>query len=101
MLYDSKWLLTIKNLGKAFSLFFIIYDIICIGDFMHSGRGAKGSIGDRIISMLYRNRYKKYKLTKEQYLPDKKNKQIKYIKNLKEYQATNETIFLEREDKNI
>lgn len=68
---------------------------------MHSGRGAKGSIGDRIISMLYRNRYKKYKLTKEQYLPDKKNKQIKYIKNLKEYQATNETIFLEREDKNI
>ena len=37
-----------------------------------SGRGAKGSIKDRLLSILYRIRYKKYLKKKERYY--KKNK---------------------------
>ena len=44
---------------------------------MNGNRGAKGSIKDRLISMLYRMRYKKKKL-KEDYTIEIKEKQVNY-----------------------
>lgn len=65
---------------------------------MSRGRNAKGSINDRIISMIYRIRYKKKNLKKENYTIDKKEKQLTYIKKLEETKNINS---LDIEDKKI
>ncbi len=52
---------------------------------MNGSRGAKGSIKDRLISMLYRFRYKKKKLKEENYTIPKKEKQLNYLNTLKEF----------------
>ena len=50
-----------------------------------SGRGAKGSIRDRLISILFRKRYEKFRLQKEFYTKDNIENKIKYIKNIKDF----------------
>jgi len=67
---------------------------------MDGNRGAKGSIKDRLISMLYRLRYKKKKLKEENYTIDKKMKQEKYLYTLKEFNEKENIDILEPSDKN-
>lgn len=66
---------------------------------MDGNRGAKGSIKDRLISMLYRIRYKKKKKKEEEYTVHNKNKQIEYIYNLEEFKETENINVLDSKDK--
>ena len=66
---------------------------------MDGNRGAKGSIKDRIISMLYRNRYKQQK-SKYDYTILKKEKQKEYIDNLNRFKETDNLNVLDDIDKN-
>lgn len=63
-----------------------------------SGRGAKGSIKDRLISILFRKRYEKFKLQKEFYTKDNINNKIKYIQSIKEFEI-DKTDKLDKQDK--
>ena len=67
---------------------------------MSSGRGAKGSIKDRLISMLYRLRYKKKELKMSDYTIANKNKQKTYINNLQEFKEKEDLNLLDNKDKN-
>lgn len=67
---------------------------------MDGNRGAKGSIKDRLISMLYRMRYKKKKLKEENYTIDNKEKQVNYINNLQEFKEQENINILDTKDKN-
>lgn len=51
---------------------------------MNGGRGAKGSINDRLISMLYRKRYKEYMKKLESYNKADRTKKKEYLIDLKE-----------------
>ena len=53
---------------------------------MDGNRGAKGSIKDRLISLLYRIRYAKKIKKEEEYEIAKKEKQVEYLKKLLEVQ---------------
>ena len=66
---------------------------------MDGNRGAKGSIKDRLISMLYRLRYKKRTLKEENYTVDKKNKQENYLYTLKKFGEKENIDLLPKEDK--
>lgn len=66
---------------------------------MNGNRGAKGSIKDRLISMLYRMRYKKKKLKEENYTIDKKEKQFNYINNLQDFKEEENINILDTKDK--
>lgn len=68
---------------------------------MNGGRGAKGSINDRLISMMYRNRYKKYQLRKEAYANDAKLREKKYLKSIQSFDIDDGTLQLEDEDKQV
>ena len=61
-------------------MLFICYNLC--GGYMSGNRGAKGSVKDRLISMLYRLRYKKKTLNEEIYTIDNKEKQEIYLNNL-------------------
>jgi len=50
---------------------------------MNGSRGAKGSINDRLISMMYRNRYKKLQLDKSSFRKENKIKQKEFLSTLK------------------
>ena len=65
-----------------------------------SGRGAKGSLRDRIISILLRRRYEKFRLQKEFYTKSNLEDKIKYIRRIKNFdiEKLNE---LDEEDKNV
>ena len=65
---------------------------------MSGNRGAKGSITDRVISMLYRYRYK-LKKSEEDYTILKKEKQKNYINNLKRFKETNDLNTLDNIDR--
>ena len=65
---------------------------------MNGNRGAKGSIKDRLISMLYTMRYKKYKLKEENYSTFNKEKQVKYLYNLKEFNEKEDINLLSKQD---
>lgn len=65
-----------------------------------SGRGAKGSINDRLISLMYRKRYNKYKLQKEFYTKRNIDKKIRYINYIEKFDIENISK-LDEEDKNI
>lgn len=67
---------------------------------MDGNRGAKGSIKDRLISMLYRMRYSKKKKKEEEYQIPKKQDQLKYIQNLQLVKETNNIDILEPLDIN-
>ena len=60
-------------------------------------RGAKGSIKDRLISMLYRNRYNKLKLQKKSYKLKEKERERDYIVNLLEDKVS----LLEKPDQEV
>lgn len=68
---------------------------------MNGNRGAKGSIKDRLISMLYRMRYKKKKLKEENYTIDNKEKQFNYINNLQNFKEKENINILDTKDKTI
>ena len=66
---------------------------------MEGNRGAKGSIKDRLISMLYRLRYSKKIKKEEEYRVEKKEKQVDYIKVLQELEETENVDILDSKDK--
>lgn len=69
---------------------------------MSGNRGAKGSIKDRLISMLYRIRYKKKKLKEEFYTVLNKQKQKDYLDHLVYFQKTNNfNVLSNKEKKNL
>ena len=65
---------------------------------MNGNRGAKGSIKDRLISMLYRLRYKKKKLKEDDYTIDNKTKQEKYLYNLRDFNEKENVDILDSKD---
>lgn len=67
---------------------------------MNGNRGAKGSIKDRLISLLYRLRYKKKALKEENYTISNKQKQEKYLYQLKDFKEREDINILDNEDKN-
>lgn len=66
---------------------------------MSSGRGAKGSIKDRLISLLYRLRYQDKKIKEEDYTVENKQKQINYQRHLKEFKETEKVDILSNSEK--
>jgi len=66
---------------------------------MNGNRGAKGSIKDRLISMLYRLRYRKKVLRVSNYTIENKVKQENYLNNLKKFEEKEEINILESKDK--
>ena len=66
---------------------------------MNGNRGAKGSIKDRLISMLYRLRYKKKMLKEEDYTVTNKQKQEKYLYSLKNFKEKENLDILDSTDK--
>ena len=67
---------------------------------MNGNRGAKGSVKDRLISILYRLRYKKKKLKEEDYTINSKEKQSKYLNTLMNFKEYEDINYLEKEDIN-
>ena len=67
---------------------------------MDGNRGAKGSIKDRLISMLYRLRYAKKVKKEDEYTIAKKEKQVEYLKKLVELEENNNVDILDSSDKN-
>jgi len=55
---------------------------------MNGGRGAKGSINDRLISMMYRNRYKRLQLQKESFRTYNKIRQKEFLNTIKHFDIT-------------
>lgn len=66
---------------------------------MNGNRGAKGSIKDRLISMLYRLRYQKKKQKEEDYTISNKEKKLDYINNLNDFKETENVNILDIKDK--
>ncbi|MDO4962506.1 MAG: hypothetical protein Q4E75_00160 [bacterium] len=66
---------------------------------MNGNRGAKGSIKDRIISMLYRIRYNKEEEKKEAYRLENREKKEKYLNNLNTFKDRSDVNVLPDEDK--
>ena len=67
---------------------------------MNGNRGAKGSIKDRLISMLYRIRYAKKVKKEEEYEISKKEKQVEYLQNLLDLKENENINILDSKDKN-
>lgn len=66
---------------------------------MDGNRGAKGSIRDRLISLLYRIRYAKKMKKEDEYEIAKKEKQVEYLKKLLEVKENNNVDILDSKDK--
>lgn len=66
---------------------------------MNGNRGAKGSIKDRLISLLYRLRYRKKVLKQENYTIENKTKQENYLYDLKYFQEKENIDILDLKDK--
>ncbi len=64
-----------------------------------NGNREKGSIKDRLISMLYRMRYKKKKLKEENYTIEGKEKQVNYLNNLNDFREEENINILDKKDK--
>ena len=65
---------------------------------MNGNRGAKGSIKDRLISLLYRLRYRKKVLKQENYTIENKTKQENYLYDLKYFQEKEKIDILDLKD---
>lgn len=65
------------------------------------GRGAKGSVNDRIISFLYRKRYLEYLKKKDSYTKEQREKAKEYLKKIKEFDIDDNVSILDSEDKTI
>ena len=68
---------------------------------MNGGRGAKGSINDRLISMMYRNRYKSFQLKKEAYAKDAKLREREYLKMFQTFDIADGTLELEEKEQAV
>ncbi len=68
---------------------------------MNGGRGAKGSINDRLISMMYQNRYKLVQNKKEGYTKEAKQKQKEYLKTLQHFDVVKDRNQLDDKDKKV
>ena len=66
---------------------------------MDGNRGAKGSIKDRLISMLYRIRYAKKVKKEEEYQVAKKEKQVEYLQRLVDLKENENINILDSKDK--
>lgn len=66
---------------------------------MSSGRGAKGSIKDRLISMLYRIRYKEKELKEEEFTISKKEKQKDYLDTLQRFNEKEDINLIDDKDR--
>lgn len=66
---------------------------------MDGNRGAKGSIKDRLISMLYRLRYDKKVKKEDEYSIAKKEKQVEYLKKLVDLKENENIDILDSSDK--
>ncbi|MBQ9072365.1 MAG: hypothetical protein IJY25_04340 [Bacilli bacterium] len=66
---------------------------------MNGNRGAKGSIKDRLISMLYRLRYKKKVQKEEDYKISNKEKQKDYLTTLQNFKEDENIEVLDKKDK--
>jgi hypothetical protein len=67
---------------------------------MDGNRGAKGSIKDRLISMLYRLRYAKKVKKEDEYSIAKKEKQVEYLRKLVDLEENENIDILDSSDKN-
>ena len=65
---------------------------------MDGNRGAKGSIKDRLISLLYRLRYAKKVKKEEDYEIAKKERQVEYLKRLANLKENENIDILDKED---
>ena len=65
-----------------------------------SSRGAKGSLRDRLISILFRKRYEKFRLQREFYTKNNIEKKINYIKKIKDFDI-DKVDKLDNEDKKV
>ena len=63
------------------------------------GRGAKGSVNDRIISFLYRKRYIEYLKKKDSYTKEQRAKAKEYLKKIKEFDIDDNLSVLDDQDK--
>lgn len=68
---------------------------------MNGGRGAKGSINDRLISMMYRNRYALDKKKKEGYSKGNAAKQKEYLHSIQTFDVAEDVTSLDEEDKKV
>ena len=66
---------------------------------MNGNRGAKGSIKDRLISMLYRFRYKQKTLKEENYTVKNKEKQMDYLNILQDFKDNENVEVFDDSDK--
>ena len=66
---------------------------------MNGGRGAKGSINDRLISIMYRNRYKLAEDKKAGYTVVAKEKQKEYLKFMQNFNYPKDVSNLDSTDK--
>ena len=66
---------------------------------MDGNRGAKGSIKDRLISMLYRLRYAKKVKKEDEYSIAKKEKQVEYLQKLVDLKENENINILDSSDK--
>ena len=66
---------------------------------MDGNRGAKGSIKDRLISMLYRLRYAKKVKKEDEYSIAKKEKQVEYLRKLVDLKENENVDILDSSDK--
>lgn len=68
---------------------------------MNGGRGAKGSINDRLINMMYKNRYKLAQRKKEGYTVEEKQKQKEYLKTLQHFDIEKDKNHLDDQDTKV
>lgn len=68
---------------------------------MNGSRGAKGSVNDRVISMLYRKRYLEYMKKIESYNKDDRERQREFLKKVKYFDIDEGMPSLETSDKEV
>lgn len=67
----------------------------------NGSRGAKGSVNDRVISYLYRKRYKEYLRKKEYYTEEQRRKAREYLNKIKYFDIEDNIDVLDEDDKKI
>ena len=67
---------------------------------MNGNRGAKGSVKDRLISLLYRERYKKNKVKEEEYTIKNKTRKKEYLNTLSSFEEKENIDVLDQVDRN-
>lgn len=68
---------------------------------MNGNRGAKGSINDRLISLMYRNRYKKLQLQKESYKTVNKESEKEFLKSIQYFDIDDGALQLEEKEQSF